>query len=313
MAQSKGKILVTPRSLSAKGHPALEALTEAGYEIVYAAPGRQPSEQELLAVLPACVGFLAGVECISAAVLKAATKLKVISRNGTGIENIDPQAAAEMGIRICRAVGANARGVAELAMGLILSVVRSVPFSDAALKGQSWQRRKGIELDGRRLGLIGCGRIGKLLCGFALGFGMKVLACDLYPDVAFAPSPDFAYCELDRMLGEADVISLHCPPSRDGKPVIDASAIAAMTKGVYIVNTARGSLVDTDAMLAALESGQVSGLAVDAFEAEPPTDWRLATHSRVIATPHIGGFTEESVARASSVAVENLLASLGDG
>jgi len=264
------KVLVTPRSLTRDGHPALERLGDAGLEVVFSSPGRFPTEDELIGLLPGCVGYLAGVESITARVLDAADMLKVISRNGTGIDNIDVATAEKKGIRICRALGANARGVAELTFAHILAIVRSVTFSDATLKGEDWERRKGIELQGRTLGLIGCGRVGKLVARMALSFEMK-------------------------------------QPPADAKPVIDREAIAMMKDGVYLINTARASLIDPEAALDALESGRVAGMTLDAFETEPPTDWRLVKHSGVIATPHIGGYTTESVDRAVSAAVDNLL------
>ena len=305
------KILVTPRSLTKAGHPSLDALTAAGYEVVFAARGRQPTEEELLVALPACVGYLAGVERISARVLAAAPRLRVISRNGTGIENIDVPAAERQRIRICRAAGANAPGVAELTLGLILSLVRAIPAGDAAMKGRNWQRQKGIELAGRTLGVIGCGRIGKRVAALAGAFGMKVLAFDPYPDAGFSPGEAFAYADLAEVLSRSDVLTLHCPPADDGRALIDGPAIALMKEGVYLVNTARGALLDAEAVLEALDDGRIAGLAIDAFDPEPPRDWRLAAHPRVIATPHVGAFTAESVDRAAAAAVKNLLAALG--
>ncbi len=304
------KILVTPRSVTKNGHPALEALTAAGYEIVFSTPGCFPTEEELLELLPGCVGYLAGVETISAKVLDAATDLKVISRNGTGVDSVDLGAAERNGIQICRAQGANARGVAELTFAHILSTIRSVSFSDRALKNGEWTRRKGIELGGRTLGLVGCGKIGQIVAGFAVAFGMRVRAHDPYPDESFSPDGDFAYCSFHELLTCADIISLHCPPKTDGSPVIDRTTIEAMKSGVHIVNTARASLLDDEAVLAELDSGKIAGVTFDAFRVEPPDDWHLVKHARVTATPHIGGFTEESVAKAMTVAVENLLSLL---
>ena len=307
------KILVTPRSVTKNGHPSLDALTKAGYEVVFSTPGQFPSEEELLALLPGCAGYLAGVETISARVLESAKDLMVISRNGTGVDSVDLEAAERCGITVCRAQGANARGVAELTFAHILAVVRSVSFSDHQMKNQQWQRRKGIELEGRTLGLVGCGKIGQLVTGFALAFGMQVKAYDPYPDPDFAPVGQFAYTTLEDILSDSDIISLHCPPQAHGVALIDAAAIGRMKQGVTIVNTARGNLIDNRALLAALDAGQVAGAAVDAFESEPPQDWDLVKDTRVIASPHIGGFTQESVARAMSMAVENLLSVLSEG
>lgn len=299
-----GKIAITPRSLSGAGHPALSLLTDRGYEIVYPAPGKTPTEDELLRAVPGCVGWLAGVEPISPRVLAAAKGLKVISRNGTGVDNIDLTQASAHGIRVERATGANARGVAELAIALTLAAFRHVPWSDGHLRRGDWQRRVGIEAQGRTLAVIGCGAIGRETADLALGLGMWVVGYDPYPSNSFA-RPGFRYATLDEALDQADAISFHCPPA--GGPILDADRIARLKPGVVVVNTARAELIDDAAMLAALDSGQVSTLATDVFHREPPEMTPLLRHDRVILTPHAGGLTEESVDRATRVAVENLL------
>jgi len=305
-----GRIAVTPRSLSAAGHPALSLLTDRGYDIVYPSPGKTPSEDDLLRSVPGCVGWLAGVEPISPAVLAAAKGLRVISRNGTGVDNIDLAVAGEHGIRVERAMGANARGVAELAVTLMLSAFRSVPWSDANLRRGDWQRRIGIEAQGRTLAVIGCGAIGREVADLALGLGMWVIGYDPFPSNSFA-RPGFHFAPLEEALTKADAISLHCPPG--AAPILDAAMIGRLRRGVVVVNTARAELIDDAAMLAALESGHVAGLATDVFRTEPPEPSALLTHPRVIQTPHAGGFTEESVERATRVAVENLLKVLEAG
>ena len=304
------KILVSPRSLSRDGHPALKKLEEKGFEIVTCSPGVQPTEEELLDKLPDCVGFLAGVEPVSEKVLASAKKLRVISRNGTGINSIDCAAAERFGIPICRTPGANSRGVAELALGLVFSLVRSIPFSDAALKQEKWERRKGIELKGRTLGLIGCGMVGRYVAEMACGIGMNVIAYDPFPAEDFSPSPDFRFASMVEVFETSDIISLHCPPPEDGAPLIDREAVSKMKTGVYLVNTARGELLDDEAVLEALENGKISGAALDAFRKEPPGEDPLVRHERVIAAPHVGAFTSESVSRAVEAAVENLLREL---
>jgi D-3-phosphoglycerate dehydrogenase len=306
------KILVTPRSLTRNGHPALDGFRKAGYELVFSTPGGFPSEEELMQLLPGCVGYLAGVEPIRAKVLDAAKELRVLGRNGTGVDNVDLTALRRNGIALCRAEGANARGVAELAFGQIIAAVRSIPLSDRNVKNGRWERSKGVELEGRTLGLIGCGRIGRLVARFALAFDMKVIAHDLCPDPTFRPSEHFSYVTLDEVFARSEIISLHCPPQEDGSALVDRRTINQMRKGVYLVNTARAGLMDDDAVLEALENGRIAAVAVDAFDPEPPQDWRLAMHPRVIATPHIGGFTDEGVDRAVSVAVKNMLDALAE-
>jgi len=307
------KILITPRSLTADGEPCLDLLLKAGYELIFSTPGRLPVENELIDLVPGCVGYLAGVESITSKVLEAARDLKVISRNGTGIDNIDLDAARRLNIPIMRAEGANARGVAELTIGLILSGMRSIPFCSAQLKSGKWTRRVGVEMADRCLGIIGCGQIGKLVARFALGMGMQVLAHDIVPDVSFLPSPHFKYVPLDDIFARCDIVSLHCSASGDGKPVFDRNTLSKLKSGIFLINTARASLVNESAVLEGLNSGQISAYATDVFQNEPPDANPLLSHDRVIATPHIGGYTRESVARASRAAVENLMKALKQG
>ena len=299
-------ILVTPRSVTTGGHPALARLVEAGYEIVMPKPGTMPSAAELKVLLPGCVGWLAGVEPISADVLAAGADLRVISRNGTGIDAIDCAAARSRGIEIRRAEGANARGVAELAIGMMLSLARSLAVSDAAIKAGGWQRRRGFEIEGKTLGVVGCGRIGRLVATLGRGLGMNVVGHDPWAD----HSDVLPLLSLDELIAGSDVISLHCPPPADGSPVLDSHRLALAKAGVLIINTARHELIDLPALVAALEAGRVAGAALDVFDAEPPIDRAHLGSDRILATPHIGGFTTESIDRAVAVAVDNLLDAL---
>jgi D-3-phosphoglycerate dehydrogenase len=297
------KILVTPRSLTAGGHPALERLAAAGYEVVLGPAGKMPTAADLVPLLPGCVGWLAGVEKITADVLAAAADLRVIARNGTGVDTIDLDAARRQGIEVRRADGANARGVAELAIGLVLALARSIPLSDARIKAGGWERRKGVELEGKTLGIVGCGKIGRIVAGLATGLGMRVVGHDPFAK----DSGDLPLVPLDELVAASDVITLHCPPPADGRPLLDARRLALARPGVLIVNTARHELVDNPALMAAIDAGRVGGAALDVFDAEPPLDRAHLADGRIIATPHIGGFTDESVDRAVDVAVDNLL------
>ncbi|HET6436942.1 MAG TPA: phosphoglycerate dehydrogenase [Anaeromyxobacter sp.] len=307
------KVIVTPRSLSKGGHPLLERIRTAGYELSFPSPGAQPTEEQLLAAIGDAVGYLAGVERVSATVLARAAHLRVISRNGTGVDNVDLAAAEARGVIVRRAEGANARGVAELAFGHILAAVRGIASADAALKAGRWTREKGFELEGRTLGLVGCGRIGKQVARFALAFDMRVLAHDPFPDPRFSPSPAFAYAPLHDVLRQAHVLSLHAPTPADGHALLGPEAIATLRKGVVVVNTARQALVDQVAMAQALLERRVAAYTIDAFDKEPPDDLAFIQTPGVLATPHLGGFTDESVDRATAVAVDNLLDSLRGG
>lgn len=303
------KILVTPRSVTRDGHPSLERLSKAGFELVFSRPGESPSEEELCGLLPGCIGYLAGVEPIRSNTLEEAEDLKAISRNGTGVDSVDMEAANRLGIQVLRAQGANARGVAELTMALMLSLARSLTVSDRTMKSGQWERCPGFELEGKTLGLIGCGRIGKFVTHFSLAFGMRVLAYDPIAQWDNAPK-GFSFATLDEIYEQSEIISLHCPLSADGRPILNREEIGRLKKGVCIINTARSGLIDTDAMLEALNGDHVAGLGLDVFNEEPPKDRRLVEHARVIATPHIGGYTPQSIDRAMTIAVDNLLQTL---
>ncbi|NPD66741.1 phosphoglycerate dehydrogenase [Lichenicola cladoniae] len=304
------RILITPRSLTRNPDPALQALVLNGYRLVFSRAGETPDEATLLDLLPGCVGWLAGVEPVSPLVLESAHDLRVISRNGSGSDNLPLEVAERLGIQVLRAAGANARGVAELAIGLMLASLRHVPEQSAALKAGNWQRRPGLEIEGRTLGLIGCGAVGRLVARFALALDARVRVFDPYPDAGFMPEGDFAWAPLEQVLEEADLLSLHCPMPLNGLALLDRPVIGRMRQGCHVVNTARAALVDEEAMLQALESGHVRVYATDVFAVEPPAPSRLLAHSRVIATPHIGGLTAESIRRATVGAVENLQAAL---
>jgi D-3-phosphoglycerate dehydrogenase len=305
------KVLVTPRSVTRGGHPSMETLRAAGCEVVFCKPGAQPTEGELCELLSGCQGYLAGVEAVTARVLDAAKDLRAISRNGTGVDNVDLAAAEARGIAVLRAEGANARGVAELTIGLLFALARGIADCDSSLKRGGWERGSaGVELEGKTLGLAGCGRVGQLVARMAHGLGMKVLAFDPFPSPSFAPGPDFYYASLDEVCARADFLSLHCPPLCGGQTLLDAAALGRVKRGAFLINTARYDLCDPEALLVALDSGQLAGVALDVFDAEPPLDPRLVRHPRVIGTPHLGGYTRESIDRAMTVAVDNLLAAL---
>jgi D-3-phosphoglycerate dehydrogenase / 2-oxoglutarate reductase len=306
------RVLVTPRSLTQAGLDTvaeLAPLHDAGFALVAGPAGRVPTEAELLALVPGCVGWLAGVERIGERVLAAATGLRVISRNGSGTDAVDMAAAARAGVRVERAAGANAQGVAELALALTLAGLRHVPWSAAAVRAGGWERHRGRELEDCRVGVVGLGAIGGRVAGLFSTLGAEVVAADPVVDPATAPVPIVG---LDALLATSDVVTLHAPPPADGRPLLDAALLAGVRGRAVLVNTSRAALVDDAAVLAALDDGRLAAYAVDAFDTEPPELTALLRHERVLATPHVGGFTDASVRRATAQAVDNLLAVLTD-
>lgn len=302
-----GRILITPRSLTSGPHPQIDRLRRAGFEIVTCTPNALPSEAELISLLPGCTGWLAGIEPVSDNVIDAAKDLQVISRNGTGVDNLPMDLLKRKGIKVAIASGANAAGVAELAIALIFSALRHVPAADAGIKAGNWPRRRGRELRDRTVAVIGCGAIGGEVARMLAGLGAKVLAFDPARPNIQLPADKFRWVDLPTAFREADILTLHCPLQRDGKPMLDWVALNSLKRGAIVVNTARAALVDEVALLAALTAGTLDGYATDVFDQEPPRELALARHERVIATSHIGGFTDESVDRATSIAIDNLL------
>ncbi|MCB1497366.1 MAG: phosphoglycerate dehydrogenase [Bauldia sp.] len=303
------RILVTPRSLTQDPPRELSILTEAGHELVFSTPGKLPGEEELIELLPGCTGWLAGIEPVSPRVIAAADTLKAVSRNGTGVDNLPLADLERKGVRVLRAEGANATGVAELAVALMLAVLRGIPAADHGIKAGGWPRQRGKEMRGRVVGVVGCGAVGRQVAQIASAMGSQIIGYDPYPR-DFATSGPFSWASLDELFSQSDVVSLHCPPLADGTFLIDEARVESMRPGSVIVNTARAALVDEQALRAALDGGRLHGYGTDVFAVEPPESGSLAFHPKVVATSHIGGFTEESVSRATEAAIRNLLDAL---
>ena len=301
------RILITPRSLSRGGHPALEPLKEAGFELSMPAPGQMPTEKQLMEALPGCAGWLAGVEPVTPAVMDKASDLRVISRNGTGVDNLPLELLEKRGIALRRADGANARGVAELALALALAGLRKIVSTHEGMRQGKWPRQIGTEVLGARAGVIGLGAIGSAFAEFCLGLGAEVHGYDPYAPENRSIHENFVRSSFADAVKNSIIISLHAPMPESGEALVGENEIKLMAQGAVVVNTARAGLVDEAAMLAALNDGHIGCYATDVFHSEPPEDTPLLSHPNVITTTHIGGFTSESVYRATRCAVDNLL------
>jgi D-3-phosphoglycerate dehydrogenase len=255
------------------------------------------SPEELESIIPEFAGLLVrSATKATRSLIEKADNLKVIGRAGMGLDNIDQEAARERDIEVLNTPGASSVAVAELVMGLMLALCREIPTADGTMKAGAWEKKrfKGIELKDKVLGLVGLGRIGREVARRAKGFDMTVIASDLYltdEDIrAFEVEP----VELDHLLSQTDFISIHAPMTEKTKGMIDAEALAKVKEGVRIINCARGGILDEGAVLEALNSGRVAGLGMDVYPQEPPQDWKLAQHEKVIATPHVGASTAEA-------------------
>ena len=272
----------------------VKLLKDAGIE-VDERPGL-PAD-ELIKAIPAYDAIIVrSATKVTADIINAGTNLKVIGRAGVGLDNVDKKAAEARKIRVVNTPAATSVTVAELALGLMLSCARSIPQATQSLREGKWEKKafKGTELYGKKLGIIGSGRIGTELAKRAVAMGMSVLVLDPFiKECSFGVK-----CELDDLLSQADYISLHVPKTPETAHMINKETIAKMKKGVTIVNCARGGVIDEEALYEALKSGQVKAAALDVYESEPIKDFKLFSLPNVIGTPHVGAQTKEGQERA---------------
>lgn len=257
---------------------------------------------ELLQVIGEYEGLIVrGRTKVTAEVFEAAKKLKIVGRAGVGVDNIDLVAAKAHGVNVVNCPVATSVAVAELAFGFMLALVRDIPRADASMKADKWIKKNlmGRELTGKTLGIIGYGNIGRKLNHYAQAFSMKVICYDPIREANEVRATGAELVSLDELYAQSDLISLHLPLTPNTKYMLNDSAFAKMKDGVLIIDAARGGVMEEAALLRALESGKVSGVGLDVFEKEPPVDWTLAHHPRVICSPHIGAQTEEAQLRAA--------------
>lgn len=249
---------------------------------------------------------------VTPAVFDAASRLKAIGRAGVGVDNINLTSATAHGVTVVNTPASTTLAVAEHTLALTLALARSIPRADAAIKTGQWTKREliGIELSGKVLGIIGVGNIGSAVARFATAFGMVVLGNDPLLSMEEIRQRGAEPASLSDLYARSDFISLHLPLGPETRGMISGQALGYMKRGVRVICTARGGVIDETALLGALESGQVAGAALDVFAKEPPGLTALVSHPNVIATPHIGGQTIEAQARAAADIATEVLAAL---
>jgi len=298
-------ILVTGADLADKAVELLSA-----YDLVYA--GKTPTEDDLVALCRQHqpVAIIVRYGRITERVIDACTGLRVISKHGSGTDTIDKEAAARRGIAVKAAVGANAAAVAEHAVALILACAKNVTELDRRMHDSHWDKatHKSLELNGRTLGLVGLGAIGARVATTGIALGMRVIAHD--PFAKAAPDGVELLPLLD-VIARSDVLSLHCPLSKDNANMLNAETLATMRRGAIVVNTARGGLIDEAALAAALRSGALRAAGLDSFQVEPFTPGHPFTDiPNAILSPHIGGVTDDAYVGMGVGAANNVLAVL---
>ena len=286
------KVLITATSFSTLTPEPEERLKAEDYEIAHNPYGRPMSPEEIKPLLRGVDGIAAGVDRFFPPCFDEADRLKVIARHGAGIDQVDIAECTRRGIVVANVPGANAEAVADMSFALMLAVARHVPEGDRTTKAGEWVNTYGRDLHKATLGVLGLGRIGKGVARRGRGFDMRVLAYDPYFDKQFDAQYQIEKAaSLEQVMREADLISLHMPVMPETRGIINAEKIALMKPTAILVNTARGALVDEDALADALEAGRIFGAGFDVYAVEPPTNSRLLKCPRTVTMPHVSSNT----------------------
>ena len=311
MDLNQARLLVTPTSYGkndARLKSELEALTGS---VTYNSSGKPLSSNKVADLLQNVDGYIAGLDVIDRSALAKAEKLKVISRYGVGVDNVDLEVAKEKGIVVTNTPGANSVSVAELALSLILALARQIPDAVQAVRQGKWPRLNGISLEEKTIGILGLGAIGKQLARRLAGFDCQILAYDPFADTTFAAANGVTLESIDKVIAKSDFISLHLPLLPETRAMVNDEFLAQMKKGAFLINTSRGEVVNETALLHALESGHISGAGLDAFTVEPPDPAHpLLQLPQVVATPHLGAQTDGAKSNMGWFAMKDCLAVL---
>lgn len=305
-------VLVTARVFGHYSKEPFRVLEEAGcVPAPNPWPGKRLREAEMMTLVDGVDGIICGEDEITAGVISAAGRLKVISKFGVGVDKIDQAAATRRGIAVCNAPGANSNSVADLVFGLMLAVARKLPSSDRQVRNGVWQPVVGTELWNKTIGIIGLGKIGRAVAKRAKGFDMRVLAHDAFPDADFMRRENIGAASLQVLFSQADFISINLPATAGTRGLIGGRELSLVKAGAILVNTARGDVVDEEALYSALSNGKLAGAGLDVFASEPPdTSSPLLGLPNVVVSPHSGAHTVEAVDRMGLAAARNAVSIL---
>lgn len=300
------KIAITTTSFASYVETPIAILRNDGFAVVANNLGRKLRQEETLALCGDCLGIVAGTEIYDRQLLEKLGAVKVISRVGVGVENIDLAAARDLGIQVFNTPYGPTLAVAELTVGLILDLLRKVTLMHRELKSGTWKKRMGNLLQGKKVGIIGFGRIGQKVASLLLPFGVEITFFDVCePGCA----PEYRAARMDELLAWADIITLHCSAPARGKKIIGPEELTKIRPGAWLINTSRGGLVDEEALYHSLKENHLSGAALDVFDKEP-YQGLLSELDNVLLTPHIGSYAKEGRIAMEIQAVENLIAGL---
>ena len=303
------KVLITATSFSEVTREPEERLIAAGHEIVHNPYGRPMTAEEVAPLLEGVDGCAAGVDDFSAPAFARADRLKVIARHGAGLDNVDVAECTRKGIAVANVPGANAEAVADMSFALMLAVARNIPAGDRTTKAGQWENSYGQDLYRKTLGVLGLGRIGKGVARRGRGFDMRILAFDPYLDEEFAAQFGVERADsIEQVMTEADFVSVHMPLGDETRGIIDAEKIALMKPTAILVNTARGAIVDEEALADALEEGRIFGAGLDVYATEPPTKSRLLRCPRTATMPHVSSNTTGALLAMGNGVVDAIMA-----
>jgi D-3-phosphoglycerate dehydrogenase len=311
---NRARVLITCPQLQRTIDEHRSQLEEGGIEIVLPPVVQQLSEVELMALLPGADGIIVGDDPLSARVLHSADRLRIISKWGVGIDNIDLRTAAELGIRVTNTPGMFGEEVADVVIGYLILLARRLHHVDALVRSGEWPKIEGVSLSGRTMGIVGLGAIGQAVAKRAVAMGIEVMGADVDErNAAAAAAVGVRIADFAELLPQVDVLSLNCPLTEDNRHMINAASLMTMRRGAWIINTARGPLIDESALVDALASGQVGAAGLDVFEAEPlPADSPLRQSDNVILGSHNSSNTVEAVRRTNLRAIQNLMTGLDE-
>ena len=300
-------LIVMPKDLQKIVAPYLEKRSvETGYVLNAIFNDEPLTEESLRKVITTASGYIVHIERITKEVLAAAKNIKVISKLGVGIDNIDCQSAKEMGIEVANCPGSNSNAVAELALGLMVSMARNTHRLCNDLRGGTWSATLGSEIRGKCIGLLGLGNVSKQLVKYLKPFDTEILVYDINKDEAFASEYGVTYTTLDEIAKKSDFISLHLPLLPATRHIVDKAFLEKTKKGVFILNLARGGIADEQALYEAVQNGHVAQVATDVFEKEPPFGSPILGDERFIVLPHIGAATQEAIINMLEMSIQNI-------
>lgn len=298
-------IAVTSRSFS--NHPILkEELLLRYSNVTFNKSGKSLSGQDLVDFLKGHVKAITALEVLDDTIFSALPELKVVSKYGVGLDMIDLEAMERHDVLLGWTGGVNRRSVAELVISSIISLLHRVPFACNEVKTGKWYQVKGQQLTGKTVGIIGCGHIGKDLAVLLKSFDCKILSCDILDFPEFYKEHGIIPVSLENLLRKSDIITLHVPLNESTINILNSERLELMKSGSFIINTARGGLIDEVKLKEMLKIGQIAGAALDVFLSEPPDDLEFLNLPNVIATPHIGGSTEEAILAMGRAAIAGL-------